>query len=197
MRPDARRKAVLLVQFGKACQRCGYNRCSRALQFHHKEPADKVTDGSKGRVSLKAVIAHPERFELLCANCHFEEHDALESPRIVYSPCRYCGKPVRIEPRRQADGKGMYCSRKCTVADRPNVAKSAEERLWKYIQKTDTCWLWMGHTDRSGYGRINQNGIPVLVHRLSWELHFGPLPPSKRVKQTCGNPACIRPDHLA
>ena len=196
MRSNARQRTILLTEWGNACQRCGYNRCARALQFHHKDPSDKLTDGSRGNASLKAVKAHPERFELLCANCHFEEHDAIDRSRIAYQPCRYCGEPVRIEPRRLADGKGKYCSKKCEIADRPNVAKTEAERFWRHVEKTDTCWLWTASKTKQGYGQFNPDTGSNLAHRTAWRLHYGSIPYKRRIVQTCGNRACVRPDPL-
>ena len=59
------------------CIRCGYKKCARALQFHHTDDNKEFTiSGSKaihkGREKLWAEI---EKCEILCANCHAEEHD--------------------------------------------------------------------------------------------------------------------------
>ncbi|HEY5869747.1 MAG TPA: HNH endonuclease [Candidatus Tectomicrobia bacterium] len=32
-----------------------------------------------------------------------------------------------------------------------------ENRIWRYINKTETCWLWTGHTDHYGYARLTLN----------------------------------------
>lgn len=79
-----------------------------------------------------------------------------------------------------------------------------EARFWKHVQITDGCWLWVGyclpvanHPELRGHGQIRVEGRVILVHRFSWELHYGPIdPPSLLVCHTCDNPPCVRPDHL-
>lgn len=76
---------------------------------------------------------------------------------------------------------------------------SAEERFWKYVHKTDTCWLWTAHKNRKGYGGFGVNGRSGEAHRFSWVLHFGPIPDGLCVLHNCpggDNPSCVRPDHL-
>ena len=61
------------------------------------------------------------------------------------------------------------------------------------------CWTWLGIPNRDGYGTMSVGGrgsSAILAHRLSWELHFGPIPDGLCVLHKCDNPPCVRPDHL-
>lgn len=69
-------------------------------------------------------------------------------------------------------------------------------RLWQRVTKTETCWNWTGKTSPKGYGAMRYHGRRILVHRASWELAYGPIPPDQNVLHHCDNPACVRPDHL-
>jgi hypothetical protein len=70
------------------------------------------------------------------------------------------------------------------------------ERFWKKVVKHEMgCWEWNG-SNVKGRGTINLNRRPALAPRVSWELHFGPIPPGLFVLHHCDNPACTRPDHL-
>jgi hypothetical protein len=57
------------------CAICGYNRCVRALHFHHVNPEDKkfqvCISTFTGR-SMKKVIEELNKCILLCSNCHAE-----------------------------------------------------------------------------------------------------------------------------
>lgn len=72
-------------------------------------------------------------------------------------------------------------------------------RFWRYVRKTDACWLWFGAQDRKGYGRIG-SGPPtsrqIKATHVSWAMHFGPVPHGYMVLHHCDNPPCVRPDHL-
>ena len=77
-----RRKAVkelLLDEAGGRCTRCGYDRCSRALGFHHTDPAAKSFGIALGGVtrSLDRTRAEAAKCVLLCANCHMEVESGL------------------------------------------------------------------------------------------------------------------------
>lgn len=73
---------------------------------------------------------------------------------------------------------------------------SLPERLWQRVDKTESCWNWTGKRSRKGYGQIRFQGQRILVHRVSWELAYGPIPPGQYVLHRCDNPSCVRPDHL-
>lgn len=64
-----------LAFLGGKCARCGYDRCSASLHFHHKDPGQKEFEIARNInrrwESLKAEL---EKCVLLCANCHGEEH---------------------------------------------------------------------------------------------------------------------------
>jgi hypothetical protein len=64
---------------GGCCQRCGYNKSLRALNFHHLDPKEKdfhISDNGNLR-NWEAIEAELNKCILLCANCHAEEHDRL------------------------------------------------------------------------------------------------------------------------
>ena len=64
---------------GNKCARCGYDRCVDALEFHHKDPAQKDFNiSSKGHTrSWERVKEELDKCEMLCANCHREIHAKL------------------------------------------------------------------------------------------------------------------------
>lgn len=61
---------------GGECERCGYNKCPGALQFHHRDPSKKDPQWKdfKVRAFTPKVQKELDKCELLCANCHAEEH---------------------------------------------------------------------------------------------------------------------------
>ncbi len=62
------------------CQVCGYRKCSRSLQFHHRNPAEKdftiSINLTKGWQVVKQEI---RKCEVLCANCHGERHEEWDA----------------------------------------------------------------------------------------------------------------------
>lgn len=64
------------------------------------------------------------------------------------------------------------------------------------------CWLWMGAIlkgNNAGYGIValgGRKGRKVYVHRLSYVIENGPIPPGLTLDHTCRVRACRNPAHL-
>jgi len=79
---DKRRKIIRQksIEFkGNKCAICGYNKCIKALEFHHLD--DKQKDfgiSAKGYTrSWDKVKKEIDKCILLCANCHREVHEGI------------------------------------------------------------------------------------------------------------------------
>lgn len=80
------RKAKLIALKGGCCQICGYNKCLRALTFHHRDPSTKqftIEMRSIRGIAWDTVLQEIDKCDLLCYNCHMEvEHViALENAK--------------------------------------------------------------------------------------------------------------------
>lgn len=59
------------------------------------------------------------------------------------------------------------------------------------------CWVYLyGRQVRDGYRRIQWNRKHVAVHRLTYEIWYGPIPGDRIVLHSCDNPPCCNPGHL-
>ena len=85
----------------------------------------------------------------------------------------------------------------------PYRRKTIAERFWPKVNKTDGCWEWTGSRHPDGAGQLQApgspqhgRGSPLHAPRVSWELHYGPIPEGLWVLHRCDNRPCVRPDHL-
>lgn len=58
------------------------------------------------------------------------------------------------------------------------------------------CIVWTGSKNNNVYGHITINGQIHYTHRLSYELHIGPIPEGLVLDHLCRTRACLNPHHL-
>jgi predicted transcriptional regulator len=70
-----RRSKLKLIEYkGGRCEKCGYNKCQMALEFHHLNPSEKdFTIGGKSW-SFDKLKSEVDKCILVCSNCHKEIH---------------------------------------------------------------------------------------------------------------------------
>ena len=125
--------------------------------------------------------------------------------------CADCGTEFVLRSKHDQ----ILCSHSCAAkraAGRPrNVQPPAPiaDRFWSKVDKDGpvparrpdlgSCWVWTAAVDHHGYGRLHgeegRNSV-AKAHRVSYEIHVGPIPRGGNVLHHCDNPPCVNPAHL-
>jgi hypothetical protein len=112
-----------------------------------------------------------------------------DGKHLLWSCRCQCGGRLTTRADLLTRGCAVSCGCRQSVLRRPRL-------FWDRVTKCDNgCWEWCGGT-KGPYGVCRVRGRPVRAHRVSYELHFGPVPSSLCVCHRCDNPICVRPDHL-
>ena len=76
-------------------------------------------------------------------------------------------------------------------------------RFWSYVDRGDpaSCWLWLGSTDRQGYGWFTWPGQgrrrqKYRAHRVALALLEPPSTEELLCLHSCDVPGCCNPNHL-
>lgn len=74
-RMDLKKRAIEYK--GGKCEKCGYNTCLQALDFHHINPEHKDFTIAQTRLyfTWEKIRAELDKCILVCANCHREIHN--------------------------------------------------------------------------------------------------------------------------
>ena len=121
-------KLKAIMYKGGKCLKCGYDKCPGALDFHHRDSSEKeFAIGHKGRIrSWDKMKPELDKCDLLCANCHREEHfKEFETIPTTEMRCQLCDKPFT---RTITNINKIYCSRKCSFKAQ-RVKRSVSRKL--------------------------------------------------------------------
>ena len=96
-------KIRCVVYKGGKCQKCGYEKCHTALDFHHRDNKEKEFGINIMRGKSWAIVtAELDKCDLLCANCHREQHfDPNPIKRsmnyIINRNSKYMGDKIMVD----------------------------------------------------------------------------------------------------
>lgn len=124
--------------------------------------------------------------------------------------CRQCGK---VKPSfdffKRTDSKSGFSVRckECSRQNRINnswkrrkiLTESKESRFWRFVEKSENCWLWTGCMEQNlPIFSWSENGkkYKPMARPFAYELQIGKLERNTVVITTCGNPRCVRGEHL-
>lgn len=97
-----------------------------------------------------------------------------------------------FEVQRAAVHRRKFCSYRCA---RVHASDARWEAL---VERTATCWNWMGTIQPNGYGKFGRRWMrrDSIAHRIAYEKWVGPIPANLTIDHLCFNRRCVNPAHL-
>ena len=167
------RKQLLVNACGGKCQKCGYNTCIEALEFHHIDPKQKDFTIAAKIMSLDACVKELKKCVMVCCRCHRELHselweldfDSIFDESVIdsyllksknYRDCEKCGLEFEVN---KCNTK-RFCSERCRRLSSRKVDRPTKKTLAKEIQ--EYTWVALGKK----YG-VSDNAVK------KWAKHYG------------------------
>lgn len=69
-------------------------------------------------------------------------------------------------------------------------------RFWLKAVEEGDCWVWIAALDTKGRGSYWQGGGMRSAYKVAYVDKYGPVPDGLELDHVCGQPRCVRPDHL-
>lgn len=157
-----RNKMRLIDYKGGKCERCGYNSPIAAVyHFHHIDPENKkFTLGRCMTRSIERLKSEADKCELLCANCHAEEHDKEYSTAREQTIQSWEEWDIDEQSRRKRREKALgycpqceqefiknfntqkFCSPECRIESQKKVERPSRDELDHLIKQHS--WTYIG-----------------------------------------------------
>ena len=77
-----------------------------------------------------------------------------------------------------------------------SVMDPLRQRFEQRTERGSGCWGWSGLTAPNGYAIMPRRTGTPYAHRISYELHHGPIPTGMQVDHQCHTRSCTNPAHL-
>lgn len=147
-REETKRK--LVKGFGGCCNRCGYNKCIKALELHHIDP--KLKEHTIGSIlsspkKWQTIASEAAKCMLLCSNCHKEFHAGMWTLAEV-EVNRFVPKEFPMQERQSTGtcpmcGVTVYgtvtCSLNCAAKKRIKAQWPAHTELLALLKTHSKC----------------------------------------------------------
>lgn len=78
----------------------------------------------------------------------------------------------------------------------PIADLSLAEQFLARVEKTESCWIWLGKTASHGHAHWRTRKYRDYAHRWSYRLFVGEIPAGAFICHKCDVPNCVNPAHL-